>query len=101
MRFEQVQSDLWEVDRGYRAGVASALAGAGLPQAYLPGKSMVAAAVGGYKNEGALAVGITTISENGRWVYKFSGTTNTVRSEERRVGQECVSTCRSRWSPYH
>src|SRR3546814_14508938 len=25
----------------------------------------------------------------------------TVRSEERRVGTECVSTCRSRWSPYH
>src|SRR3546814_8050702 len=24
-----------------------------------------------------------------------------MRSEERRVGQECVSTCRSRWSPYH
>src|SRR3546814_4350271 len=27
--------------------------------------------------------------------------TRTVRSEERRVGKECVSTCRSRWSPYH
>src|SRR3546814_12594292 len=26
---------------------------------------------------------------------------NPVRSEERRVGKECVSTCRSRWSPYH
>src|SRR3546814_13473685 len=26
---------------------------------------------------------------------------NTNRSEERRVGKECVSTCRSRWSPYH
>src|SRR3546814_4744088 len=26
---------------------------------------------------------------------------NGVRSEERRVGKECVSTCRSRWSPYH
>src|SRR3546814_10631354 len=25
----------------------------------------------------------------------------TIRSEERRVGKECVSTCRSRWSPYH
>src|SRR3546814_8051677 len=25
----------------------------------------------------------------------------TMRSEERRVGKECVSTCRSRWSPYH
>src|SRR3546814_12977907 len=24
-----------------------------------------------------------------------------MRSEERRVGKECVSTCRSRWSPYH
>src|SRR3546814_16875701 len=24
-----------------------------------------------------------------------------LRSEERRVGKECVSTCRSRWSPYH
>src|SRR3546814_14763961 len=30
-----------------------------------------------------------------------SSTINTVRSEERRVGKECVSTCRSRWSPYH
>jgi hypothetical protein len=27
--------------------------------------------------------------------------TDTVRSEERRVGKECSSTCRSRWSPYH
>src|SRR3546814_2807375 len=27
--------------------------------------------------------------------------TETHRSEERRVGKECVSTCRSRWSPYH
>src|SRR3546814_2835796 len=26
---------------------------------------------------------------------------STSRSEERRVGKECVSTCRSRWSPYH
>src|SRR3546814_16806113 len=31
---------------------------------------------------------------------KGIGTQN-VRSEERRVGKECVSTCRSRWSPYH
>src|SRR3546814_4865947 len=31
------------------------------------------------------------------FVYDFLGS----RSEERRVGKECVSTCRSRWSPYH
>src|SRR3546814_5254946 len=29
------------------------------------------------------------------------GVSDFVRSEERRVGKECVSTCRSRWSPYH
>src|SRR3546814_9388466 len=29
------------------------------------------------------------------------GCNYTMRSEERRVGKECVSTCRSRWSPYH
>src|SRR3546814_17849518 len=29
------------------------------------------------------------------------GLAQIIRSEERRVGKECVSTCRSRWSPYH
>src|SRR3546814_11272022 len=33
--------------------------------------------------------------------YKTSYFSTDIRSEERRVGKECVSTCRSRWSPYH
>src|SRR3546814_17940848 len=33
--------------------------------------------------------------------HAFHRPAATVRSEERRVGKECVSTCRSRWSPYH
>ena len=33
--------------------------------------------------------------------YELEGTHIILRSEERRVGKECVSTCRSRWSPYH
>src|SRR3546814_12779978 len=33
--------------------------------------------------------------------YRRSAATSAPRSEERRVGKECVSTCRSRWSPYH
>src|SRR3546814_11889037 len=44
----------------------------------------------------------------GRWVYERTIQTLALtckfmmpRSEERRVGKECVSTCRSRWSPYH
>src|SRR3546814_12110791 len=32
---------------------------------------------------------------------RISFAVNGLRSEERRVGKECVSTCRSRWAPYH
>src|SRR3546814_3669178 len=39
-----------------------------------------------------------TVWEERTWPSK---TTSEIRSEERRVGKECVSTCRSRWSPYH
>src|SRR3546814_11279138 len=35
------------------------------------------------------------------FLWKFIPETKGKRSEERRVGKECVSTCRSRWSPYH
>src|SRR3546814_2528318 len=35
------------------------------------------------------------------WLGQVLGPRPPVRSEERRVGKECVSTCRSRWSPYH
>src|SRR3546814_19050882 len=34
-------------------------------------------------------------------IYPFATDALAKRSEERRVGKECVSTCRSRWSPYH
>src|SRR3546814_8472440 len=34
-------------------------------------------------------------------LYLHESNTNAKRSEERRVGKECVRTCRSRWSPYH
>src|SRR3546814_4749593 len=34
-------------------------------------------------------------------LYMVAGVWTDERSEERRVGKECVSTCRSRWSPYH
>src|SRR3546814_13484594 len=35
------------------------------------------------------------------WLMNRDGSDKRQRSEERRVGKECVSTCRSRWSPYH
>src|SRR3546814_2744009 len=35
------------------------------------------------------------------WIVAHNDEAQRLRSEERRVGKECVSTCRSRWSPYH
>ena len=58
------------------AGIAAAMAIAGLPQAYEPGKSMAAVAAGTFRGESSLAVGVSTISENGRWVYKLTGSTD-------------------------
>ena len=59
-----------------RAGVASAIATAGLPQAYRPGASMVAAAGGYYDGQSAIAVGLSTISDNGRWIIKGAANVN-------------------------
>src|SRR3546814_3668206 len=41
------------------------------------------------------------VHQRGHMRREASGVPGSVRSEERRVGKECVSTCRSRWSPYH
>src|SRR3546814_5458884 len=41
----------------------------------------------------------STLRRRGQW--RREPACSDQRSEERRVGKECVSTCRSRWSPYH
>jgi len=58
------------------AGIAGAMAMAGLPQPYQAGASMVGMAGGTYQGESAIALGVSTISDNGKWVTKLSGTTN-------------------------
>lgn len=72
-----VKRDLHRVDRRMRAGVATAMATAGLPQAYLPGKSMVGVAGATWNGESGVAVGASTITDNGRWVFKASGNAST------------------------
>ncbi len=76
-RINQLNDKINNVDKKLRAGVAGALATSGLPQAYIPGKSMVAIAAGSFKGENALAVGATRISDNGKVVLKLTGNTNT------------------------
>ncbi|NPT43986.1 adhesin [Paraburkholderia sp. 1N] len=57
-------------------GTASALAAAGLPQAVLPGHGMVAIAGGTYGGQTAMAIGVSQLSETGKWVYKVQGTSD-------------------------
>ena len=65
-------TQIGNVDRNARAGIAGSLAAAGLPQTYLPGSTMVAAATGAYRGQTALAVGVSSVSDNGRWLVKGS-----------------------------
>jgi len=67
-----VRNDLQSMDHRLTAGVAAAMAMAGLPQAYLPGRSMVALGGGTWRGESGVALGLSTISDNGKWVVKGS-----------------------------
>ncbi|QPT38792.1 YadA-like family protein [Neisseria cinerea] len=69
-----VTKDLEDKIDGVAAGSNAA---ASLPQVYLPGKSMVAASVGTYGSQGALAVGYSSISDNGKWLIKGQVNVNT------------------------
>ena len=61
---------------GY-GGAVAAIAMAGLPQAVLPGRGMVAVAGGTYGAQSAMALGVSQLSETGKWVYKLQGTAST------------------------
>jgi autotransporter adhesin len=60
-----------------RGGIASAIATANLPQAFIPGKGMISVAGGTYSGQSAVALGISKASENGRWVVKGSASSDT------------------------
>ena len=64
------------VAKDANAGIAGAMASAGIPQAYVPGKSMVAAAGSTYRGASAIAIGVSTISDSGKWVFKGSVNSN-------------------------
>lgn len=73
----RLMSRINDVDKRAKAGIAQAIATAGLPQAYQPGKAMAAAAGGTFGGESAIAIGVSKISDDGNWVFKgtFSGNT--------------------------
>ena len=64
------------VEKEAQAGIAMAIATAGLPQAYLPGKSMMAMSGGVYRGQSGYALGVSHITDNGKWVMKATGSAN-------------------------
>lgn len=64
------------VDGNARAGIAQAIATAGLVQAYLPGKSMMAIGGDTYRGEAGYAIGYSSISDGGNWIIKGTASGN-------------------------
>ncbi|RKM05439.1 adhesin [Moraxella catarrhalis] len=59
------------------AGISSAMAMASMPQAYIPGRSMVTGGIATHNGQGAVAVGLSKLSDNGQWVFKINGSADT------------------------
>ena len=72
----QFNNRIDKVEKDAQAGIAMAIATAGLPQAYLPGKSMFAVGAGTYRGEQGYAMGVSHITDDGHWVLKATGSGN-------------------------
>ena len=76
-RLSNVENRLEKQNSMRKAGHASALAAAGLMQAYAPGQSSATAAIGQFQGQSAVAVGFSTLSDDGKFGVKGSIVTNT------------------------
>jgi autotransporter adhesin len=84
--YSALNKDIKQLDDDLSAGVAGAMAMAALPQPYAAGASMTSGSMGTYRGESAMALGVSRISDNGRWVTKLQATTNTQREFGASVG---------------
>ena len=75
-RMVEMDNKLSKTESKLSGGIASAMAMTDLPQAYTPGASMASIGGGTYNGESAVALGVSMVSANGRWVYKLQGSTN-------------------------
>ncbi|QLB12727.1 trimeric autotransporter adhesin [Bisgaardia hudsonensis] len=73
---DNLSNRVGKLDQRVRGIGASSAAAASLPQVYIPGKSMVAAAVGGYESASAISVGYSRASDNGKVILKLQGSVN-------------------------
>ncbi|MCB7133416.1 YadA-like family protein [Salmonella enterica subsp. enterica serovar Hillegersberg] len=85
-RMAEMDHKLSKTESKLSGGIASAMAMTGLPQAYTPGASMASIGGGTYNGESAVALGVSMVSANGRWVYKLQGSTNSQGEYSAAVG---------------
>ena len=85
-RLSNVENRLEKQNSMRKAGHASALAAAGLMQAYAPGQSSATAAIGQFQGQSAVAVGFSSLSDNGKFGVKGSITANTQNEVGGNVG---------------
>ena len=76
-KLSYIDNKVNKMDKKMSAGIAGANAAVGIPQVYLPVKSMVAMAAGTFNGQHALAVGYSSISDNGKMMLKLQGNINT------------------------
>ena len=74
--FNQFSNRINNIDKRARAGIAAAGAMATLPQEYRAGRSQFAMASTYYRGESAMAVGFSRVSDNSKWIIRFTGSTN-------------------------
>src|SRR3546814_2544138 len=97
MRISDWSSDVCSSDLGPNSFASGFIEAASVPTRPMA-ESEIADVIAAFGRSAAVAValGFDGIAIHGAHGYVIDS-----RSEERRVGKECVSTCRSRWSPYH
>ena len=76
-KINKLNGQVNKLGKRVNAGTASALAASQLPQANIPGKSMVSVAAGNYQGQNAVALGMSRISDNGKIIIRLAGTSDT------------------------
>lgn len=75
-RVSNLESKVNKMDKRLRAGIAGAIATANLPQAGVAGYNSIAVAGGSYGGENSVALGYSRLSDNGKVIFKVSGSSD-------------------------
>src|SRR3546814_15397797 len=100
MRISDWSSDVCSSDLAFKMGAGTAIKGRPQQDTRRHGKQDCSHGLGDVAKRRKLQNGVTVRAAGRNLIRGYKCEVKT-RSEESRVGKECVSTCRSRWSPAH